>query len=135
MKLITINPDSDHSLQTTLETLSDGRVVIKNTMITLPILFEMISRLGVKDGAAKLGIEETRVKVVLRGLSVAFELLSPPVNFDEDRINAVAHAWSHSIGLAFKPTDPKARSTAIQFLSMLEAASVLQKTKTRSELA
>ena len=54
MKLITINPDSDHSLQTNLETLSDGRVVIKNTMITLPTLFEMISRLGVKDGAAKL---------------------------------------------------------------------------------
>ena len=125
MKLITINPDSNQSLRTNLETLSDGRVVIKNTMITLPILFETISRLGVKRGAVELGIEENRVKLVLRGLSVAFELLSPAVDFDESRINAVAHAWSHSIGLAFKPTDPKGRSTAIQFLSMLEAAGVL----------
>ena len=125
MKLIAINPDSNQSLRTNLETLSDGRVVIKSTMITLPILFETISRLGVKRGAVELGIEETRAKLVLRGLSVAFELLRPPVDFDESRINAVAQAWSHSIGLAFKPTDPKGRSTAIQFLSMLEAAVVL----------
>jgi Luciferase-like monooxygenase len=34
-------------------------------------------------------------------------------SFDEFAINAVAHAWSHSIGLAFRPTDPKGRSTAI----------------------
>jgi hypothetical protein len=67
MKLITINPDSNQSLRTDLETLSDGRVVITNTMITLPILFDTISRLGVKGGAVELGLEENRAKLVLRG--------------------------------------------------------------------
>lgn len=65
MKLITINPNSNQSLRTNLKTLSDGRVVVKNTMIKLPILFETISRLGVKRGAVELGIEENRAKLVL----------------------------------------------------------------------
>jgi hypothetical protein len=65
MKLITINPDSNQSLRTNLKTSSDGRVVVKNTMIKLPILFETISRLGVKRGAVELGIEENRAKLVL----------------------------------------------------------------------
>ena len=39
MKLITINPDSIISLQTNLETLSDGGVVIKNPMKALCLCF------------------------------------------------------------------------------------------------
>lgn len=129
MEMMRMNLDSDMGLRTALEKLADGQVVIKNTTITIPQLFSTIAKFNLKDASHDLGIDEDRIKIILRGLSIAFEKISPHLTHYEDRIEAVSRAWCDSIGLAFSPQDRKCRSSVIRFLSMLEAAGVLEKPK------